>query len=96
MKKPKSIDEWEYSNINWMKVLDTIWKYAPNRYGRGKTGYEDEHPLAIKLKIEPHDLMLIMSFLEEQMLIEYDELRSEFRPFLRKAQGLPRRVSLMF
>lgn len=72
MKKPKSIDEWEYTNQNWIKVLDAIWKYAPNRYGRGKTDYDENHLLVKKLKIKAHDLTLTMSFLEEQKLIEYD------------------------
>ena len=72
MKKLKSIDEWEYTNLNWIKVLDAIWKHAPNRYGRGKTDYDENHPLVKKLKIKAHDLMLTMSFLEEQKLIEYD------------------------
>ena len=72
MKKLKSIDEWEYTNLNWIKVLDAIWKYAPNRYGRGKTDYDENHPLVKKFKIKAHDLMLTMSFLDEQKLIEYD------------------------
>jgi len=75
MKKPKSIDEWEYTNQNWIKVLDAIWKYAPNRYGRGKTDYDENHLLVKKLKIKAHDLTLTMSFLEEQKLIEYDMSR---------------------
>ena len=73
MKKAKSIEEWEFSNQNWIKALDTIWKYAPNRYGRGKTDYDEKHPLVKRLKIKAHELMLIMSFLEEQGLIEYDQ-----------------------
>ena len=72
MKKLKSIDQWEYTKLNWIKELDAIWKYAPNRYGRGITGYDENHPLVKKLKIKAHDLMLTMSFLEEQKLIEYD------------------------
>jgi len=74
MEKAKSIEEWEFSNQNWIKVLDTIWKRAPNRYGRGKTDYDENHPLVKRLKIKAHELMLIMSFLEEQGLIEYDQL----------------------
>ncbi len=73
MKKAKSIEEWEFSNQNWIKVLDTIWKRAPNRYGRGKTDYDENHPLVKRLKIKAHELMLIMSFLEDQGLIEYDK-----------------------
>jgi len=73
MKKAKSIEEWEFSNQNWIKVLDTIWKRAPNRYGRGKTDYDENHPLAKRLKIKAHELMLIMSFLEDQGLIEYEQ-----------------------
>ena len=73
MKKAKSIEEWEFSNQNWIKVPDTIWKYAPNRYGRGKTDYDENHPLVKRLKIKAHELMLIMSFLGDQGLIEYDK-----------------------
>jgi len=73
MKKVKSIEEWEFSNQNWIKVLDTIWKRAPNRYGRGKTDYDENHPLVKRLRIKAHELMLIMSFLEDQGLIEYDK-----------------------
>ncbi len=73
MKKAKSIEEWEFSNQNWIKVLDTIWKRAPNRYGRGKTDYDENHPLVKRLKIKAHELMLIMAFLEDQGLIEYNK-----------------------
>ena len=73
MEKAKSIEEWEFSNQNWIKVLDTIWKRAPNRYGRGKTDYDENHPLVKRLKIKAHELMLIMAFLEDQGLIEYDK-----------------------
>ena len=71
--KSKDISEWEFSNQNWIKVLDTIWKRAPSRYGRGKTDYDENHPLVKRLKIKAHELMLIMSFLEDQGLIEYDK-----------------------
>ncbi len=71
--KTVTIDEWEYTNQNWIKVLDAIWKYAPNRYGRGKTDYDENHPLVKRLKIKAHELMLIMSFLKDQGLIEYDK-----------------------
>jgi len=72
-KKAITFDEWEFSNQNWIKVLDTIWKRAPNRYGRGKTDYDENHRLVKRLKIKAHELMLIMSFLEDQGLIEYDK-----------------------
>ena len=72
-KKAITFDEWEFSNQNWIKVLDTIWKRAPNRYGRGKTDYDENHPLVKRLKIKAHELMLTMSFLEDQGLIEYDK-----------------------
>ena len=65
--------EYKFTNQNWVKVLDEIWKYAPNRYGRGTKGYNDSHPLAIRLKITGYELGLISSFLEEQKLIEYDQ-----------------------
>ena len=73
MKNKNTGDEWEFSNQNWIKVLDTIWKRAPNRYGRGKTDYDENHPLVKRLKIKAHELMLIMAFLEDQGLIEYDK-----------------------
>jgi hypothetical protein len=69
----KTLEESKFTNQNWVKVLDEIWRYAPNRYGRGSIGYEDSHPLAIKLKITGYELMLIASFLEEQGLINYDQ-----------------------
>ena len=70
-KKAITFDEWEFSNQNWIKVLDTIWKHAPNRYE--KRGYDENHPLVKRLKIKAHELMLIMFFLEDQGLIEYDK-----------------------
>ena len=69
----ETLEEFKFTNQNWIKVLDETWKYAPNRYGRGNRGYEDSHPLAKSLKIKGYELMLIMSFLEEQQLIEYDQ-----------------------
>jgi len=69
----KTFEEYKFTNQNWVKVLDEIWKYAPNRYGRGIKGYNDSHPLAIKLSITGYELGLIASFLVEQQLIEYDE-----------------------
>jgi hypothetical protein len=72
MKKTVSIDDWKYSNQKWIKVLNEIWTYAPNGYGRGTTGYNDDHPLAQRLKIKGYDLNLIMSFLEDHKLIEYE------------------------
>jgi hypothetical protein len=70
--KLSTLEEYKFTNLNWIKVLDEIWKFAPNKYGRG-TGYEDSHSLAKKLNITGHELMLIASFLEEQKLIEYDK-----------------------
>ena len=78
--KPKSkgiveetLEEFKFTNQNWVKVLDEIWKCAPNKYGRGSRGYDDSHSLAIRLKITGYELGLIASFLEEQRLIEYDQ-----------------------
>ena len=64
-------DERKFTNQNWKRVLKEIVDYAPNRYGRGKSNYGEGHPLAKRLKIKSHELVLIMSFLEEQGLIEY-------------------------
>jgi hypothetical protein len=74
MKKEEifDIDNFKFSNQNWIKVLDEIWKFAPNRYGRGKTGYDDNHRLAKIFKITGYELMLIMSFLDEHKIVEYD------------------------
>lgn len=66
-------DEWVFTNQNWKRVLDEISRYVPNRYGRGKQDYGEDHPLVKRLKIAPHELMLVMSFLEEQGLIEYEK-----------------------
>ena len=71
--KSKNIDEWKFTNENWKRVLKEIVDYAPNRYGRGKSNYGEDHPLVKQLKIKPHELMLIMSFIEKQGLIEYDK-----------------------
>lgn len=73
MKKGKTGDEWRFTNQNWKKVLKEIADYAPNRYGRGKNNYGENHPLVKRLKIKSHELVLITSFLEEQGLIEYDK-----------------------
>lgn len=73
MKKRDTDDEWKFTNLNWKGVLNEICNYAPNRYGRGKQNYGEDHPLVKRLKVTPYELMLIMSFLEEQGLIEYDK-----------------------
>jgi len=72
-KNKDTSDEWRFTNQNWKGILNEISNYAPNRYGRGKHDYGEDHPLVKRLKIKPHELMLIMSFLKEQGLIEYDE-----------------------
>ena len=71
--KSKNIDEWKFTNENWKMVLKKIVDYAPNKYGRGKRGYDEDHPLVKRLKITAYELMMIMSFLEDQGLIEYDK-----------------------
>ncbi len=54
-------------------MLNEIYNYAPNGYGRGKPqNYQDEHPLAKRLKIKGYELGLIMAFLDDRGLIEYD------------------------
>lgn len=73
-KQTKNLDKWKFSNQNWKRVLAEISNYAPNRYGRGKLqSYQDDHPLAKRLKIKGYELGLIMAFLEDQGLIEYDK-----------------------
>lgn len=69
----ETLENHKFTNQNWVTVLEEIWKYAPNKWGMGNKGYDDSHPLAEKLKINGYELMLIMSFLEEQKLIEYDK-----------------------
>jgi hypothetical protein len=66
-------EDWEFKNVNWKRVLREIVDYAPNGYGRGERGYEEDHPLVKKLKITAYELTMIMAFLEEQGLIEYDK-----------------------
>ena len=73
MKKRRVDDERKFTNQNWRRVLKEIVDYAPNRYGRGKNDYVEDHLLVKRLKIKAYELMLIMSFLEEQGLIEYDK-----------------------
>jgi hypothetical protein len=74
----KKLEESKFTNQNWAKVLDEIWKRAPNRYGRGSRGYDDSHSLATKLKITGYELGLIALFLEEQNLIEYDQQQNNW------------------
>ena len=66
-------EEFKFSNQNWKRVLKEIVDYAPNRYGRGKDNFGQGHPLIKRLRITPYELMMIMSFLEEMGLIEYDQ-----------------------
>lgn len=66
-------EEWKFTNENWKSVLKEIVDYAPNRYGRGKRGYEEDHKLVKRLKITAYELTMITAFLEEQGLIEYDQ-----------------------
>ena len=65
-------EDYHFTNQNWIRVLDEIWQYAPNKWGRGAADYNDNHLLAKRLKISGHELMLIMMFLNEQKLTEYD------------------------
>jgi hypothetical protein len=71
--KSKTDHEERFSNSNWKRVLAEIWDYAPNRYGRGKGAFPDDHPLAKKLKLKSQELRLIVEFLEEQGLVEFDK-----------------------
>lgn len=66
-------EEFKFSNQNWKRVLEEIVDYAPNRYGRGKDNFGQGHPLIKRLRITPYELMMIMAFLEEMGLIEYDQ-----------------------
>jgi hypothetical protein len=54
--------------LNWKKVLNEISNYSPRQYS---DNYGADHPLIKRLKINPSELVLIMSFLKEQGLIEY-------------------------
>jgi hypothetical protein len=72
--KYSKIKETKFSNSNWKRVLKFIVDYAPNGYGRGKVGYTAEHPLAKRAKVSGYELTLIMSFLEDQQLIQYDQV----------------------
>lgn len=68
-----TIGEEKFKNQSWKKMLDEISNYAPNKYGRGKSNYSNDHPLAKHLKISGQDVALSMMFLEDQGLIEYDK-----------------------
>jgi hypothetical protein len=68
-----SIEEFEYKNTNWKKVLSYLVEIAPHGYGRGKDGYSEQHPLSKKFKLKPGDLSSIMIFLNELGLIEYTD-----------------------
>ncbi len=65
--------EQRFTNQNWKRVLREIYDYAPNKYGQGKQSYGEGHPLVKCLKITPYELRLIMAFLEDQRLIEYEK-----------------------
>jgi hypothetical protein len=61
-----------YSNRNWIMVLNEIWKYSPFKYKKEKTNFASIE-LSEKLKINVIELHLIMTFLKDQKLIECDE-----------------------
>ncbi|MDO8635453.1 MAG: hypothetical protein Q7R34_04295 [Dehalococcoidia bacterium] len=73
MKSKDTFEEKRFTNQNWKRVLNAIYSYAPNGYGRGKPqSYTDDHPLAKRLKVKGYELGLIMAFLDDRGLIEYD------------------------
>ena len=74
MKKQKSPD-----GSNWKKILNEIYNHAPNSLCESsKCGRNDgHHPLAKKLKITGHELMLGISFLENHKLIRTDVHNNE-------------------
>jgi len=55
----------------WKAVLNEVYSVSPHEYGRSTEGFTDTHPLAKRLKISGHELMLSISFLEDHGLIEY-------------------------
>jgi hypothetical protein len=67
-------ERWENlpSGSNWRKVLLAIYGRAPHMYGESSKMYfnDDAHPLAQKLKITGYELMLCLSYLEKQKLVE--------------------------
>ncbi len=75
-RKNRDADEFKFTNQNWKRVLSEITDYAPHTYGRcekGKSNPGEDHPLCKRLRIKPDELMLIMSFLDEQGLTERDK-----------------------
>jgi hypothetical protein len=56
-------------NSEWKEILLIIYKFSPNQYGWGNKGFTKDHNLVKKSKIDPKNVMLSISFLEENNLI---------------------------
>lgn len=72
-KKPINIDDKDIpTGSYWKNILLEIYNYAPHNYGESnkKSINEDDHILAKKLKISGYELMLGLSFLQDQNLIK--------------------------
>lgn len=54
---------------SWERVLEELFRYMPHKYGYGKTGMTDGHPLAQKLKTKAFELESILLFLSDSKFI---------------------------
>jgi heme/copper-type cytochrome/quinol oxidase subunit 4 len=72
--KSKKLEKMRFfpSGNNWKKVLLEIYNNSPHSYGEShKVNFNDDnHPLAKKLKLTGYELMLAISFLRGNKLIE--------------------------
>lgn len=76
--------EKNFTGSSWKRILLEIYRFAPNQYGESsKMGVSDDrHELAKELKITGHELMLGISFMTDQGLIERNiNPRTESMPY---------------
>jgi predicted transcriptional regulator len=76
MRKKESDSNEKFTDQGWKNVLREISNYAPKMY-ESKANYDKKYPLVKKSKIKPHELPLIMNFLQKQGLIKYDESKTK-------------------
>jgi len=72
-KRNKKLEELKFfpTGNNWKKVLLEVYNNSPHSYGEShKVSFNDNnHPLAKRLRITGYELMLAISFLRENKLI---------------------------
>ncbi|VVB77527.1 Uncharacterised protein [uncultured archaeon] len=78
MKQPtqkiKKLDDLKFfpTGSNWKNVLLEVYNHSPHNYGEShKVGfYDNNHPIAKRLRISGYELGLAISFLRDHKLIE--------------------------